>query len=82
VSVLAVLIGQAVSLVAFDTTGLDRFVPGPVIYVAVPAALTAVAPAAVGARLYGGRRAALYAAAVFLAAAVVSLVTVELFLIG
>jgi hypothetical protein len=82
VSVVAVLLGQAVSLVAFDTAGLDRFVPGPVIYVAVPAALMALAPAALGSRLYGGRRAALYAATVFVAAAAVSLVTVEFLLVG
>jgi hypothetical protein len=81
-SVAGVVIGQLVSLIVFDTTGLDRYVPAWVIYAVAPAALVAVAPAVVADRLYDRRRALALAVGVFLAALGASFVTVRLFLIG
>lgn len=82
VSVATVLVGQFVSLVAFDTTGLDRYVPGLVVYSLVPAALVTAAPALVAGRRYGRRRALALSAGVFLAALVVSLFSLSFFVLG
>lgn len=82
VSVAAVLLGQVVSLVVFDSTGLDEYVPSVVIYSSVPAALMTLLPAAVAARRYGRRRALVVAAVVFVAASVASLLTSGFFLLG
>lgn len=82
VSVAAILIGQFASLVAFDTTGLDQYVPSVVIYSVVPAVLMTVAPALVAARRYDRQRALVITAGVFTAAIVASLLTMGFFVIG
>ena len=81
-AVAATPLGQVVSLIAFDATGLDRYVPSVVIYVVVPATLLAAVPATVAVRRYGRRRAGVVTAGVFAAAVIASLVTSEFFLIG
>ena len=64
-SILAVPIGQGVSIIAFDTTGVDQYVPGWAIYLLGPALLVTALPAVLGTRLYGSRRALWSAAGVF-----------------
>lgn len=82
VAVAAILLGQVVSLIAFDTTGLDRFVPSVVIYAVAPAALITALPAIVAVRRYGRQRAAVITAGVFTAAIIASFLTRGFFLIG
>ncbi|MWG35927.1 hypothetical protein [Halomarina oriensis] len=82
VSVAATLLGQFVSLVVFDSTGLDQYVPSVVIYSLAPALLMTVLPAAVAARRYDRRRALAATVGVFVAALAVSFVTMGFFLIG
>lgn len=82
VSVAAILIGQFVSLVVFDTTGLDQYVPGPVIYTVVPALLMTAVPAIVALRRYEQQRALVLTGGVFIAAIATSLLTVNFFIIG
>ncbi|GAA0538721.1 hypothetical protein GCM10008994_12360 [Halorubrum ejinorense] len=82
VAVAAILLGQVVSLIAFDATGVDRFVPGVVIYAVAPAALMTALPATVAVRRYGRQRAAVITAGVFTAAITASFLTRGFFLIG
>ena len=82
VSVAAVLIGQFVSLVAFDSTGLDVYVPSPIIYSVVPAVLVTAIPAVVAVRQYARQRALVIAAGVFTAAIVVSFLMMNFWVIG
>jgi hypothetical protein len=81
-SVAAVLLGQVASLVIFDATGLDRYVPGAVLYTVVPAALVTAVPALAAARLYDGRRMLWYSLGVFVAALAAAVLTTGFFLIG
>lgn len=81
-SVAAIPLGQLASLIAFDTTGFDQYIPGILIYTVFPALLLTVVPVLVAVRLYPRNRAVLYAAAVFVASVAVSLVTVNFFVIG
>jgi hypothetical protein len=82
VSVFAVLLGQLVSLVVFDTSGLDRFVPSVLIYTVVPALLVTLLPTATATRLYARRTVVSVAVAVFVAALSASLFTINFLLIG
>ena len=82
VSVAAILLGQFVSLVVFDTKGLDQYVPGLVIYSVVPAVLLTAVPAVVAARRYDRQRALMFTAGVFIAAIVASFATVSFFVLG
>lgn len=82
VSVTAILLGQFVSLVVFDTTGLDQYVPGPVIYSVVPAALLTAVPAVVAVHRYDRQRALALSAGVFVAALAASFFTMGFLVIG
>ena len=82
VSVAAILIGQFVSLIVFDTTGLDQYVPGPVIFSVVPAVVMTAVPAIVAVRRYERQRALAITVGVFIAAIATSLLTVSFFIIG
>lgn len=82
VSVAAILLGQFVSLVVFDTTGLDQYVPSVVIYSVVPAVLMTAIPAIVAVRQYDRQRAIGITAGVFTAAIVASLLMTGFFVIG
>lgn len=75
VSVAAILLVQFVSLVVFDTTGLDQYIPGAVLYSLVPAVVVTAIPAIVAARRYDRRRSRVITAVVFLAAILASVLT-------
>ncbi|MFC6733675.1 hypothetical protein [Haladaptatus sp. DYSN1] len=70
------------SLVVFDSTGIDEYVLSVVLYVAVPATIMTVTPATVAARRYTGRRAALASICVFTAAALAAYLTAGFFVVG
>jgi len=72
VSVAATLVVQFVSLIVFDTTGIDQYVPGAVLYSLVPAVVVTAIPAIVAARRYDRRRSQVITAVVFIAAIVAS----------
>ncbi|MFC7216165.1 hypothetical protein ACFQO4_19055 [Saliphagus sp. GCM10025334] len=82
VSIAAILFGQFVSLVVFDTTGLDQYVPSVVIYSVVPAVLMTALPASVAVRQYDRQRALGITVGVFTAAVVASFLTTGFFVIG
>lgn len=82
VSVAAILLGQFVSLVVFDTTGLDQYVPSVVIYSVVAAVLMTALPAFVAVRQYDRQRSLGITAGVFTAAVVASFLTTGFFVIG
>lgn len=82
VSVAAILLAQFISLVVFDTTGLDQYVPGAVIYSVVPAVVVTAVPAIVAALRYDRQRALVITAGVFIAAIVASFLTTGFFVIG
>lgn len=75
VSVTAILLAQFVSLIVFDTTGLDQYVPSVVIFSVVPAVVVTVTPALLAVRQYGRQRAKWITAGVFIAAIVASFLT-------
>ncbi|GAB3676598.1 hypothetical protein [Halopiger thermotolerans] len=81
-STAAIPVAQVLSLVGFDTTGFDRYVPGVVIYTVVPAALVTAVPAIVAVRVFSGERALLYSAGVLVAAGIGSSVTAQAFVLG
>lgn len=72
VSVAAILPVQFVSLVVFDTMGLDQFISSAVIYTVVPAVLVTPIPALLAARRYNRRRSRVITAVVFIAAILAS----------
>ena len=82
VSVAAILIGQFVSLVVFDTIGLDQYVPGPVIFLVVPAVVMTAVPSIVAVRRYERQRALAITVGVFIATIAASLLTVSFFITG
>ncbi|GAA0727552.1 hypothetical protein J2744_002637 [Halorubrum trapanicum] len=83
VSVAAILPVQFVSLIVFDTIGLDQFIPSTVIYTVVPAVVVTAIPAIVAARQYNRRGSQVITAVVFIAAILASiLVWSGFFVIG
>jgi len=72
VSVASILLVQFASLVVFDTTGLDQYIPSAVLYFLVPAVVVTAIPAIVAARLYNRQRSRVITAVVFLAAILAS----------
>lgn len=82
VSVAAILLGQFISLIVFDTTGLDQYVPSVMLYSVVPAVVVTVIPAIVAFHRYDSQRALVLTTGVFTAGIVASFLTTSVFVIG
>ena len=73
------LVAQLLSMIVFDSTGLDVYAPDAVFMNIVPALVLALVPAVVASRLYGRRGGIAAGAVVFATVLAVSTYTADFF---